>query len=242
MGFAKLDDSILDSSVWTYDSDTRVVWITLLAMKRRHGIVKASVSGIAHRARLPVDVVQKALDVFMAPDPDDKSGVDEGRRVRKIAGGFLVVNHDKWRGREAHDDAAADRMARVRRRRSEAQSRGEPQEAENEAAAPGSLPYLWSIYRRGKSAVKPWERGELEDALTRGLDAAKIEAALRSRPGVEMRAVVESVEFPEGRPTKFKGETHDKRRAAPLEVSPEFKADARTVEKWAGGRADGGSA
>lgn len=84
--------SITDSSVWSEDSDTRVVWITLLAMADQEGCVWASVDGIARRANVSVDATQEALDKFQEPDPRSRSQVDEGRRVRLIERGYEIIN------------------------------------------------------------------------------------------------------------------------------------------------------
>ena len=41
-GYTKLFNSILASTIWRADDKTRIVWITLLAMADKHGIVEAS--------------------------------------------------------------------------------------------------------------------------------------------------------------------------------------------------------
>ena len=49
-GYTKLFGSILDSTVWATPATVRVVWITMLAMADEHGVVSASVGGLARRA------------------------------------------------------------------------------------------------------------------------------------------------------------------------------------------------
>jgi hypothetical protein len=48
-GYTKLFSSIITSTIWGEDSDTKVVWITLLAMKDRNGEVKSTIPGLARR-------------------------------------------------------------------------------------------------------------------------------------------------------------------------------------------------
>lgn len=96
-GFVLLWSSILDSSVWMQDAPTRLVWITLLAMKDSDGIVKTSVPGLAHRARVTLEECMSALQIFIAPDPMSTSKVEEGRRVREVPGGFFIINHEMYR-------------------------------------------------------------------------------------------------------------------------------------------------
>jgi hypothetical protein len=97
-GFTLLWGKILESSIWVKETkETRLVWITMLAMKDRVGRVQASVVGLADRAKVSVAECRKALEVLMSPDPDDTSKVEEGRRLREIPGGWEIVNHDLYR-------------------------------------------------------------------------------------------------------------------------------------------------
>lgn len=97
-GFALLWGKILDSSIWVKESkETRLVWITMLAMKDRYGEIQASVIGLADRAKVTPEECRTALKIFLAPDPDDTSKVEEGRRIREIPGGWEIINHDLYR-------------------------------------------------------------------------------------------------------------------------------------------------
>ena len=97
-GFALLWGKILESSIWVKESkETRLVWITMLAMKDSSGCIQASVIGLADRAKVSADECRTALQIFLSPDPDDTSKVDDGRRIREIHGGWQIVNHDLYR-------------------------------------------------------------------------------------------------------------------------------------------------
>jgi hypothetical protein len=88
---------ILESSLWiTGSKETRLVWITLLAMKDMEGVVKSSVVGLADRAKVAIPECKEALRVLLAPDPEDSSKVEEGRRIREVPGGWQVVNNDLY--------------------------------------------------------------------------------------------------------------------------------------------------
>lgn len=95
--YAKLACSILDSSVWYEDDATLRVWITLLAMKDKNGIVNASIIGLAGRARKTIPETETALAKFMSPDPFSRTPDYEGRRVESVPGGWLVLNHQLYR-------------------------------------------------------------------------------------------------------------------------------------------------
>ncbi|NIQ97058.1 MAG: hypothetical protein GWN87_24940 [Desulfuromonadales bacterium] len=109
--FVKLFTAILDSSVWDLDSDTRIVWITLLAMADHNGRVHAAVPGIARRARVTIEKVEEALARFQEPDPYSRSDAHEGRRVAQEGRDWIILNYGEHRRRQ---QAEAER-ARKRR-------------------------------------------------------------------------------------------------------------------------------
>lgn len=118
-GYVKLFGSILQSSIWGESSDVRVVWVTLLALADRDGIVEASVPGLAHEARVSRAVCQGALDIFLAPDPDSKTTSNDGRRIEPCEGGWRLLNYELHQDRKSAADLrskGAERMRRYRER------------------------------------------------------------------------------------------------------------------------------
>lgn len=95
--FVKLFQGILDSSVWGEDSDVRIVWITLLAMADEKGDIHASVPGLARRAVVSVETVERALARFMSPDAYSRTPTDDGRRLVPMQGGWHLVNYEMYR-------------------------------------------------------------------------------------------------------------------------------------------------
>ncbi len=116
-GYTKLAASILHSSIWSEDDRTRIVWITLLAMANQHGEIMASIPGVARAAGVPLEDAKRALDRFMAPDPYSRTPDKEGRRIEAIEGGWLLVNHAKYRAAFSREDEKAKTAARVARHR-----------------------------------------------------------------------------------------------------------------------------
>lgn len=96
-GYTKLFGTIVTSSVWGYDSDTRIVWVTLMAIADRDGIVGASVPGLANVAGVSREACERALAVFMSPDLDSRTKEHDGRRIEPIDGGWRLLNHGKYR-------------------------------------------------------------------------------------------------------------------------------------------------
>jgi hypothetical protein len=97
MGFTKLDSGIVLSSVWSESLATRVVWITLLAMKDFEGKVLCSRQGLMRSANVPKEEFDEAIRTLESPDEDSRSVEYEGRRIEKIDGGWIVLNHFKYR-------------------------------------------------------------------------------------------------------------------------------------------------
>jgi hypothetical protein len=117
--FTKLFSSITESTIWCEDSDTRIVWITMLAMADKKGFVVASIPGLANRARVPIDVVRNAIYKFSSPDPDSSSREFEGRRVESLGGGWRLLNYDRYRAVRDDEDRRAYMRDYMRARRAE---------------------------------------------------------------------------------------------------------------------------
>ena len=90
-------EKILDSSVWELSAETRIVWITILCMKGRDGLVRATLHALARRSNVNPEAAAKAVAALSAPDQFSGSKEKDGRRIIAVEGGWRVVNHDKYR-------------------------------------------------------------------------------------------------------------------------------------------------
>lgn len=96
--YNKLFTKILDSSIWLESVSTRIVWLTFIAVMDEHGYVRmASVANLAHRARVSPEEAQAAVDVLENPDLNSSDPANEGRRIERVEGGWMVLNSDKHR-------------------------------------------------------------------------------------------------------------------------------------------------
>ena len=96
--YVKLFSQILDSSIWLETGDTRIVWITLLAAMDVDGFARfATVENLARRANVSTDACQIAVNVLESPDPNSSDDANEGRRIERVPGGWLVLNCSKYR-------------------------------------------------------------------------------------------------------------------------------------------------
>lgn len=115
--YVKVHKSMLLSSIWDEDDHTRIVWVTLLMMADQNGHVAASVTGIAHMARLTMEQTEAAMQRLMSPDPASRSKTDEGRRLVAADRGFTLVNYVAIKeGTDAQTEQRSDRMASRKQR------------------------------------------------------------------------------------------------------------------------------
>jgi hypothetical protein len=140
--YVKLFSSILTSSVWSENANTRLVWITLLALADKDGYVRASPSGLARLANVPADDCRMALQLFLSPDPESGTKDDDGRRIEEVEGGWHILNYGKYRSiqdveaRKAQwREYAAKRRANTKKSTKSKNSLQKSTEAEAEAEA-----------------------------------------------------------------------------------------------------------
>lgn len=128
-GYTKLFSDIVLSSIWREDDSTRIVFITLLALCNRDGAVMASVPGLASAANVTMDDILKALKILESPDKWSRDTENEGRRIEKIDGGWLVLNYLKYRERMSKEERREYWAARKR------DARRKQKEQENDSSA-----------------------------------------------------------------------------------------------------------
>ena len=61
------------------------------------GYVAAALPGLAKRAGVSIEKTQEAITKFEAPDKHSRSEEFEGRRISKVDGGWILLNHQKYR-------------------------------------------------------------------------------------------------------------------------------------------------
>src|SRR3990167_10772082 len=104
-GYTKLFNSILASTIWRAPDKTRIVWITMLAMANKDGVVEVSIPGLADFARVSLKDCEAALDDLSSPEPYSRSSENDGRRIAVIEGvGWQLLNHGKYRAKMSDDE------------------------------------------------------------------------------------------------------------------------------------------
>jgi|SRR5215469_4174926 len=116
-GYTKLFSRILDSTVWREPDHARILWITLLALADKNGEVHCTVPGLADRARISLKQCEQALIRFQKPDKYSWSQEDQGRRIRKVEGGWFLINHAKYRALMSTEEQRERTRLRVQKLR-----------------------------------------------------------------------------------------------------------------------------
>jgi hypothetical protein len=117
-GFTKLDSGIIYSTLWWQSDSFLRVWIALLALADATGMVRASIPGLAQICLKTVDEVTEILRVFESPDPYSRIKAHEGRKIKTVEGGWIVLNYSLYRHglRQRQPLSGAERQQRYRDR------------------------------------------------------------------------------------------------------------------------------
>lgn len=119
MGFTKLDEGIVQSSVLDEDPVTFKVWIILLAMCKEDGIAYVSPVFLEKICRLTIDEIYKSIEILSSPDRHSRSSNDEGRRIRKVDMGYEIINYQRYRSMSLRSaNAEKQRLYRARQKES----------------------------------------------------------------------------------------------------------------------------
>ena len=116
--YNKLFTKILDSSIWLEPNPTRIVWLTFVAVMDETGFAQfASVANVARRAIVTLDEARAAIHTLESPDPDSSDPDNDGRRIERVPGGWIVINAGKYRAlvtRAVIQEQTRQRVARHR--------------------------------------------------------------------------------------------------------------------------------
>ena len=119
--YNKIFTRILDSSIWLETNTTRIVWITFLASMDETGYAHfAALANLAKRAGVTLEEAEAAVKVLEAPDRESSDPANDGRRIERIPGGWMVLNAEKYRllvSRAIIQEQTRIRVAKFRERK-----------------------------------------------------------------------------------------------------------------------------
>lgn len=98
--YVKVFKSMFDGSLHG-QFDATVVFLAMLVIAEREGIVDMTPQAIAARCGYPIGIVQRGIIELEKPDPLSRSPDDDGRRIVKLdpeirPWGWRIVNYEKY--------------------------------------------------------------------------------------------------------------------------------------------------
>lgn len=125
--YNRLFTKILDSSIWLEPDSTRIVWVTLLASMNEDGYCHFSaLENLASRARVSRAKAKRAIEKFESPDLNSENLTNEGRRIERVPGGYLVLNAKYYREKFSREIERERTRIRVQRHREKTSKSNEP--------------------------------------------------------------------------------------------------------------------
>src|SRR5580692_4373522 len=98
--FAKIFAQIFDSTI-AKDYVVRHVFMDMLVLADRDGVVDMTVDAIARRTNVPQELVDHAIKELMNPDLKSRSKAESGARITPIDSGrdwgWQIVNYEHYR-------------------------------------------------------------------------------------------------------------------------------------------------
>jgi len=89
-----------------------------IAVMNEDGFVQfASVANVAHRARITDEEAEQAIKILESPDPNSADEDNDGRRIEKVPGGWMILNAHKYRDLVTREMVREQTRIRVARKR-----------------------------------------------------------------------------------------------------------------------------
>lgn len=97
MGFTKLDDGLVFSSLMDEDDAVFKVWIIMLSLTKADGICPVSPVFLAKITGKDLEEIERCVHVLVSPDSSSRTKDHDGRRIEPVDGGYFVLNYQKYR-------------------------------------------------------------------------------------------------------------------------------------------------
>lgn len=166
--YNKLFAKIVDSSIWLEPDQTRIVWFMFIALMNEDGFVQfASIANVAYRARISHRKAAEALKILEGPDPNSADPDNEGRRIEKVPGGWIVLNADKYRDlvtRQMVREQTRERVARHRAKQKVTEGNANVTHS-NETVTPSDTDTPTTTKKKEEAADKPRPAFDVEKWL-----------------------------------------------------------------------------
>ena len=152
--YVKMFKSIFDGSLYGQFEPT-VVFMAMLVIAEREGIVDMTPQAIAARCGYPLKIVQRGIAELEKPDRDSRTPDEEGRRIVRLeesrAWGWRITNYEKYEQiRSAEERRLYFRMKKREQRAKSAMSTDVP-DVHNVHQSPSGRPEIAAVFEHWKS-------------------------------------------------------------------------------------------
>jgi hypothetical protein len=187
-GYTPVFDTVFSGSLYGRYPDT-AAWLFMLAMADWQGHIDRTAEYIAGVTGMPLADLKGCIDRFMAPDPNSRSQVEEGRKLVLIdpsrSWGWKVVNIGLYREKARERQRSADGRNAEKQRRYRERNRNpalpdvtpiNPTQTQTKTKERAALPP--PVLREGVNS-EAWTRWlEYRKAIKKPLKPASIPAAM----------------------------------------------------------------
>lgn len=118
MGFTKLSDTLVKSTIMKEDLLTFKVWIILLSTCSSQGISDVTTYFLSILCGVTETEIDESIFKLEAPDLRSKTKENEGRRLSGTDGCFVVLNYQKYRDFSYSENPDAKRQRKHREKES----------------------------------------------------------------------------------------------------------------------------
>lgn len=209
LGYTKLDETLLRSSIMAEDPTVFKVWIALLAACKPVeingediGLADVSPVFLSSICHLDLNAVNNALLKLSSPDSESRSTEGEGRRIKKIDGGYKIINYWKYRDMPSQKSSAI-RMRRLRRKRHIARHAASPNVTNRHTASASASSYVF------KSKNKEEIKGGCNIVIPDWIPKDEFEEYRKMRIKIKKQMTGKAVELAVNKLEKLKKEGYD---------------------------------
>lgn len=111
--WAPVWNGLVDSSIWEEPDPVFRVFVAMMSLKDEDHVVRLDDYRLARRIHMKLPEVLEALKVLEAPDTKRPDQEFQGKRIKKVEDGWLVLNGEKYR------KMIQDEMRKARNRRAQ---------------------------------------------------------------------------------------------------------------------------
>ena len=121
--YGKLFEQMYKGSMIAAGWEALIVMQQLVILADRHGEVEMTPQAISNTTTIPLDIVEKGLQVLMEPDPMSRSKAEEGRRIVLLdpdrPWGWRLVNYQYYVELASKEDKRRKDAERLAEKRNE---------------------------------------------------------------------------------------------------------------------------